>query len=81
MDTGQKIFTIAIVMTLMLFLVPCALAYEVAVGLGSTADPSATIAMGDRSKWPVVADLSWGPLAKSSSYRATNTKSARSRFQ
>lgn len=63
MDTGQKIFTIAIVMTLMLFLVPCALAYEVAVGLGSTADPSATIAMGDRSKWPVVADLSWGPLA------------------
>ena len=38
-------------------------AYEVAVGLGSTAPPSATIALGDRSKWPVVAELSWGSLA------------------
>jgi len=38
-------------------------AFEVAVGLGSTADHSATIGMRDRSKWPDVADLSWGPLA------------------
>ncbi len=37
--------------------------YEVAVGLGSTADYSATGAMVDRGSWPVVADLSWGPLA------------------
>ncbi len=41
----------------------CTFAYEVAVGLGSTADKSATAAMGDREKWPMVADLSWGPLA------------------
>lgn len=41
----------------------CAFAYEVAVGLGSTAPPSATIALGDQSKWPVVAELSWGSLA------------------
>ncbi|MDH3693358.1 MAG: hypothetical protein OER96_02155 [Gammaproteobacteria bacterium] len=47
----------------MLLCVPYASAYEVAVGLGSTADQSATIAMGDRSKWPYVADHSWGPLA------------------
>ncbi len=38
-------------------------AYQVVVGLGSTADKSATIAMADRSAWPVVADNSWGPLA------------------
>lgn len=63
MSIDREIFTLAIVMAIMLFLVPCALAYEVAVGLGSTADPSATVAMGDRSKWPDVADLSWGPLA------------------
>lgn len=50
-------------MGLMLFSVPWALGYEVAVGLGSTADPSMTIAMGDKSKWPDVAELSWGPLA------------------
>ena len=49
--------------SLLYLLGPSAWAYEVAVGLGSTADPSATIAMGDRSLWPMVADLSWGPLA------------------
>jgi len=38
-------------------------AYEVAVGLGSTASQSATAAMGDISQWPMVAELSWGPLA------------------
>ena len=38
-------------------------AYEVAVGLGSTADQSISIALGDKSKWPFVADMSWGPLA------------------
>lgn len=59
----QKIFARVIAMALMLFIVQNVSAYEVAVGLGSTADRSATIAMGDRSKWPVVADLSWGPLA------------------
>ena len=40
-----------------------ALAYEVAPSLGSTAPLQATIDMGDRTKWPLVADLSWGPLA------------------
>ena len=40
-----------------------ALAYEVAPSLGSTAPQQATIDMGDRTKWPMVADLSWGPLA------------------
>ena len=40
-----------------------ALAYEVAPSLGSTAPLQATIDMGDRTKWPMVADLSWGPLA------------------
>ena len=40
-----------------------AFAYEVAPSLGSTAPPQATIDMGDRTKWPLVADLSWGPLA------------------
>jgi hypothetical protein len=44
-------------------LAPQARAYEVVVGLGSTADPSATIAMGDGSLWPMVAEHSWGPLA------------------
>jgi hypothetical protein len=62
-SASRKIFTQAIVMGLMLFSASYGLAYEVAVGLGSTADRSATIAMGDRSKWPDVADLSWGPLA------------------
>ncbi len=38
-------------------------AYEVAISLGSTAPPEATIALGDKSKWPMVSDLSWGPLA------------------
>ena len=40
-----------------------AFSYEVAPSLGSTAPLQATIDMGDRTKWPVVADLSWGPLA------------------
>ena len=44
-------------------ILPNAQAYEVVVGLGSTAPHSATIAMSDRSKWPLVADYSWGPLA------------------
>jgi len=62
----RKIFAQAIVMGLILSYVQCAYTYEVVVGLGSTADPSASIAMGDRSQWPVVADLSWGPLANAS---------------
>lgn len=42
---------------------PPVFAYEVAVGLGSTADQDVSIALGDGSKWPFVADMSWGPLA------------------
>lgn len=34
-----------------------AFAYEVAPSLGSTAPLQATIDMGDRTKWPMVADL------------------------
>ncbi len=60
---GQKKAIRAIVMATLFFFAPVVLAYEVAVGLGSSADQSMTIAMGDRSKWPVVADQSWGPLA------------------
>lgn len=63
MTTDRAIVLLVVGMAIMLFVVPMALAYEVAVGLGSYAGAEATIAMGDRSKWPVVADLSWGPLA------------------
>lgn len=38
-------------------------AYEVVLGLGSTADKSFTAAMGDRSQWPHVADNAWGIVA------------------
>ena len=55
-------FSLLILFSLLLY-IPPAKAYEVAVGLGSTAGKSATIAMMDRSKWPMVADQSWGPLA------------------
>lgn len=48
---------------MMLCVAPGAAAYEVAVGLGSTAAHSISIALGDRNKWPFVADMSWGPLA------------------
>ena len=58
--TGPVIVLVAI---LLVCLSPRALAYEVVVGLGSTADESATIAMGDGSAWPMVAEHSWGPLA------------------
>ena len=64
MKTGDNTsFLAAILLVLQLFAFSSASAYEVAVGLGSTASPDATIAMGDRSQWPMVADLSWGPLA------------------
>ena len=49
--------------SLLVFALQPAFAYEVAPSLGSTAPLQATIDMGDRTKWPVVADLSWGPLA------------------
>ena len=48
---------------MLVFCVPSASAYEVAVGLGSTADRSISIALGDKNKWPFVAENSWGPLA------------------
>ncbi len=63
MPTGRALFQTIICMIVLFFVAPCVFAYEVAVGLGSHAGPEATIAMGDRSQWPVVADLSWGPLA------------------
>ena len=63
MSNFGKLLTRYIAVVTMSFFAPCALAYEVAVGLGSTAGKAATIAMGDRTKWPMVADLSWGPLA------------------
>ena len=59
----RKILAQAIVTGLMIFTAPCVLAYEVAVGLGSTADQSISIELGDGDKWPFVADMSWGPLA------------------
>ena len=49
--------------SLLVFALQPAFAYEVAPSLGSTAPLQATIDMGDRTKWAVVADLSWGPLA------------------
>ncbi len=63
MRTFRKLVSSCTVLATVFCLMPCASAYEVAVGLGSTAGEAATIAMGDRSKWPMVADLSWGPLA------------------
>lgn len=63
MTTGRPLFQAIICMTVLCIVAPHAFAYEVAVGLGSHAGSDATIAMGDRSQWPVVADLSWGPLA------------------
>ena len=59
----RELFFQAIGTALMLFFAPWVLAYEVAVGLGSTAKQSSTIAMGDQDKWSLVAELSWGPLA------------------
>ena len=62
---GKKRKTIVRIMlsSLLVFALQPAFAYEVAPSLGSTAPLQATIDMGDRTKWPVVADLSWGPLA------------------
>ena len=62
---GKKRKTIVQIMlsSLLVFALQPAFAYEVAPSLGSTAPLQATIDMGDRAKWPVVADLSWGPLA------------------
>ena len=62
---GKKRKTIVRIMLsiLLVFALQPAFAYEVAPSLGSTAPLQATIDMGDRTKWPVVADLSWGPLA------------------
>ena len=62
---GKKRKTIVQIMllSLLVFALQPAFAYEVAPSLGSTAPLQATIDMGDRTKWPVVADLSWGPLA------------------
>ena len=63
MKLSRKLFPLVTALCVTLFSAPVTFAYEVAVGLGSTADHSVTIAMGDRSQWPDVADLSWGPLA------------------
>ena len=62
---GKKRKTIVQIMlsSLLVFALQPAFAYEVAPSLGSTAPLQATIDMGDRTKWPFVADLSWGPLA------------------
>ena len=62
---GKKRKTIVQIMlsSLLVFALQPAFAYEVAPSLGSTAPLQATIDMGDRTKWTVVADLSWGPLA------------------
>jgi hypothetical protein len=63
MTATQALIIQAIGLVGTLYSVPAARAYEVAVGLGSFAGKEATLAMEDRSQWPVVADLSWGPLA------------------
>ena len=63
MKAGRKIVIRGICLAIILMWGPTAVAYEVVVGLGSTADKSVTAAMVDRSKWPVVANLSWGPHA------------------
>lgn len=62
---GKKRKTIVQILlsSLLVFALQPTFAYEVAPSLGSTAPLQATIDMGDRTKWPVVADLSWGPLA------------------
>jgi hypothetical protein len=52
-----------ILSSLLVLSIQSAFAYEVAPSLGSTASWQATIDMGDLTKWPVVAELSWGPLA------------------
>jgi len=59
----QKTLINAIAMGSLFLSSTCAFAYEVAVGLGSTASHNISIALGDRSKWPYVAENSWGPLA------------------
>ena len=59
----RKIIAQLIVLAMLIFTSPSTLAYEVAVGLGSTADRSVSIALGDGSQWPFVAQMSWGPLA------------------
>ena len=62
---GKRKITILhfILSSLLVLSIQSAFAYEVAPSLGSTASWQATIDMGDRTKWPVVAELSWGPLA------------------
>ncbi|MBF0432339.1 MAG: hypothetical protein HQK83_13725 [Fibrobacteria bacterium] len=59
----RQILTQAFVVCLVFMSTQNVVAYEVAVSLGSTADWQATIDMGDSSKWPIVADSSWGVLA------------------
>lgn len=61
--TRRKILTRAVATAVMIFTVPSVFAYEVAVGLGSTADQSISIELGDGDEWPFVAEMSWGPLA------------------
>ncbi len=63
MNTTRMTFARAMTVAMLLVLSSRVFCYEVAVGLGSTADKSATAAMGDGSLWPMVAELSWGPLA------------------
>ena len=59
----RKFISHGLVLSLMLSGSPGVVAYEVAVGLGSTADQSISVALGDGTQWPYVAEMSWGPLA------------------
>ncbi len=63
MKNRQNLSLRLLVLLLLFIILPNAQAYEVAFSLGSHAPASATSAMVDRSQWPVVADMSWGPLA------------------
>jgi len=60
MNLFAKQLARAVAAASMLFLASSANAYEVVVGLGSSAGVSATAAMIDRSQWPTVADNAWG---------------------
>lgn len=62
MNNRTKLFRTLLAAAMLLY-IDSAYAYEVAPSLGSTAPLQATIDLANRSKWPVVADLSWGPLA------------------
>ena len=63
MNAFRKLLLMYLACGSMVFSVPLVFAYDVAVGLGSTADRSVSIALGDGSQWPYVAENSWGPLA------------------